>query len=300
MGLDQYVHTLGNHMKARYGQKIHKLTIDASFTCPNRDGTLGRGGCTFCNVTSFSAEAGQGKSVALQLAEGKARRGDAKRYMAYFQAYTSTYDEYQVLKRRYEEALAVSDIVGLCVGTRPDCVPDSVLELLAQYREQGMELWLELGLQSAHDDTLKRINRGHGFDAYRDTVARARAMGLQVCTHLIMGLPGEGPQHAFETLDRVLELGVDGLKLHPLHVVQNSTMAKQYAAGRLPLMDADTYMDTAAEMIRRTPQSVVFHRISAYARPPELVAPQWCGDKWLALNGILDRLKRDGGQGSAL
>ncbi|SDI62620.1 hypothetical protein SAMN04488540_102258 [Ferrimonas sediminum] len=300
MGLDQYVHTLGNYMKARYGQKIHKLTIDASFTCPNRDGSLGRGGCTFCNVSSFSREFGSHKSVAEQLAQGKLHRGIEKRYMAYFQAYTSTYDEYQVLKQRYQEAVNVSDIIGLCVGTRPDCVPDEVLSLLLEYQQQGMEVWLELGLQSASDETLKRINRGHGFAEYRDTVLRARKLGLKVCTHLIMGLPGEGPEQAFATLEQVLALGVDGIKLHPLHVVQNSIMAKQYQAGRLSLMDADTYMDTAAEMIRRTPKEVVFHRVSAYAKPPELIAPEWCGDKWLALNGIIERLKRDGGQGSAL
>lgn len=300
MGLDKYVHTLGNYMKGLYGSKIHKLTIDASFTCPNRDGSLGRGGCTFCNVSSFSREFGSQKSVAEQLAQGKQRRGENKRYMAYFQAYTSTYDEYQVLKRRYQEAVTVSDIIGLCVGTRPDCVPDDVLDLLVEYQQQGMEVWLELGLQSAHDATLKRINRGHGWAEYEDTVRRARARGLKVCTHLIMGLPGEGAEEAFTTLDKVLEVGVDGLKLHPLHVVQNSTMAKQLAAGRLALMQADAYMDIAAEMIRRTPTSVIYHRVSAYAKPPELIAPEWCSDKWLALNGIIERLKRDGGQGSAL
>ncbi|GAA4881522.1 TIGR01212 family radical SAM protein [Ferrimonas pelagia] len=309
MGLNLHVHTLGEYMKARYGQKIHKLTIDAAFTCPNRDGTLGKGGCTFCNVSSFSAEHGSKASVADQLAQGKERRLDAakpakagkpKRYMAYFQAYTSTYDEYAVLKDKYEQALAVSDIVGICVGTRPDCVPDEVLTLLASYQQRGMEVWLELGLQTAHSDTLKKINRGHEFDVYADTVRRARLYGIKICTHLILGLPGETPQHAHETLDKVLEVGVDGLKLHPLHVVEDSTMAKQYRADRLPLWQLDTYVKTCGELIRKTPREVVYHRVAAYAKPPELIAPEWCGDKWLALNAIIDDLRLHGGQGSAL
>ncbi|GAA5192169.1 TIGR01212 family radical SAM protein [Ferrimonas gelatinilytica] len=307
MGLNQHVHTLGEYMKARYGEKIHKLTIDAAFTCPNRDGSLGRGGCTFCNVTSFSAEHGTDASVAQQLAEGKLRRdkgrskpGKPKRYMAYFQAYTSTYDEYAVLKRKYEEALQVSDIVGICVGTRPDCVPDEVLALLAGYQRQGMEVWLELGLQSARSDTLKKINRGHEFEAYADTVRRARLYGIKICTHLILGLPGETPEQVHQTLDQVLAVGVDGLKLHPLHVVQNSTMARQYEAGRLPLWTMERYVKTCGELIRRTPREVVYHRVSAYAKPPELIAPDWCGDKWLALNAIIEDLRVNGGQGSAL
>lgn len=300
MGLDKYVHTLGTYMKQRYGSKIHKLTIDAAFTCPNRDGSLGVGGCTFCNVSSFSAEHGSHASVAEQLAAGKQRRGGKeKRYMAYFQAYTSTYDEYEVLKQKYQQALEVSDIVGLCVGTRPDCVPDEVLDLLVSYQQQGMEVWLELGLQTAHDHTLKRINRGHGFAAYEDTVTRARALGLKVCTHLILGLPGETPEHAHQTLDKVLEVGVDGIKLHPLHVVENSIMAKQWRAERLTLWPLERYVATACDLIRRTPESVVFHRVSAYARPPELLAPDWCGDKWLAMNAIVENLAELGGQGSA-
>ncbi|WP_035387440.1 TIGR01212 family radical SAM protein [Ferrimonas senticii] len=300
MGLDRHVHTLGTYMKQRYGSKIHKLTIDAAFTCPNRDGSLGIGGCTFCNVSSFSAEHGSTASVAEQLTAGKQRRGDkAKRYMAYFQAYTSTYDEYQVLKDKYQQALDVSDIIGLCVGTRPDCVPDDVLALLHSYQSQGMEVWLELGLQTAHDDTLKKINRGHGFEAYHDTVTRARALGIKVCTHLILGLPGETPEHAHQTLEKVLAAGVDGIKLHPLHVVENSIMAKQWRADRLPLWDLDKYVRTAGDLIRRTPQEVVFHRVSAYARPPELLAPDWCGDKWLAMNAIVANLEQFGGQGSA-
>jgi radical SAM protein (TIGR01212 family) len=162
-----------------------------------------------------------------------------------------------------------------------------------------MEIWLELGLQTAHAETLKRINRGHGFDQYADTVKRARALRIKVCTHLILGLPGETPAHSRETMVRMLGEGVDGVKLHPLHVVDGSIMAKQWRAARLDLWDMNTYVNTAADLIRMTPAEVVFHRVTAYARPPELLAPSWCADKWLAMNAIVDNLITNGGQGSA-
>ena len=220
MQLDHYVNTIGRHLRGRFGERVHKLPLHANFTCPNRDGTLGRGGCTFCNVRSFNQE--DAAPLAAQLDEGRTKMNRARRYLAYFQAYTSTYAEVATLQRLYEEALAGADIVGLCVGTRPDCVPDAVLDLLAGYRAHGYEVWLELGLQSAFDDTLARINRGHGLAAYADAITRAHARGVPVCTHLIVGLPGEPPERSLDTLDRVLELGVAGLKLHPLMIVKGS------------------------------------------------------------------------------
>ncbi|MDK5706541.1 TIGR01212 family radical SAM protein, partial [Serratia nevei] len=157
----------------------------------------------------------------------------AKQYLAYFQAYTSTWAEVQVLRSMYQQAVAQANIVGLCVGTRPDCVPDAVLDLLSEYKEKGYEIWLELGLQTAHDKTLHRINRGHDFACYQRTTRLARQRGLKVCSHLIVGLPGEGRQHGLETLEKVVETGVDGIKLHPLHIVKGSIMAKAWEAGRL-------------------------------------------------------------------
>lgn len=192
MHIHLLVNTFGQDLLHRYGEKIHKLTLHGSFTCPNRDGTLGKGGCTFCNVASFADEGNQQLSIRDQLAARKDEIARARRYLAYFQAYTSTYAEVEYLRKMYEEALQVTDMVGLCVGTRPDCVPDAVLDLLAGYQQQGLEIWLELGLQSAHADTLKRINRGHDYSAYADAVFRAKARNLKICTHLIVGLPGEG------------------------------------------------------------------------------------------------------------
>lgn len=294
------IHTLSDHLKARFGTKVRKLSLHGRFTCPNRDGTLGRGGCTFCNVASFVDEGAADGSVADQLCARKAEmRRPAGRYLAYFQAYTSTYGEYEVLERLYREALAGDDVVGLCVGTRPDCVSDAVLALLGRLRAEGQEIWLELGLQSAHDDTLKRINRGHGFGAYADAVARAQLYGVPVCTHLILGLPGEDEEMTLTSLQRVAALGVQGLKLHPLHVVEGSILARSWRAGRYQPWTLERYVTAATELIRHTPSSVVYHRIAASARPPTLLAPEWCADRWAAPQAIEAQLKRLGGQGSA-
>lgn len=296
MQLDHYVNTIGRHLRARFGERVHKLPLHANFTCPNRDGTLGRGGCTFCNVRSFSDEAEA--PIAQQLDTGRVRTDRARRYLAYFQAYTSTYAEVATLRRLYEEALAGADIVGLCVGTRPDCVPDAALDLLAGYRERGYEVWLELGLQSACDDTLARVNRGHGFAAYADATARAHARGIPVCTHLIVGLPGEAPERSLDTLDRVLELGVEGLKLHPLMIVKGSRLAAAWRRGEIAPPDAAHYAEVAAEMIRRTPAEVVYHRVSATANAPTLLAPAWCAARFEGIHEIARRLAALGPQGS--
>lgn len=223
MQLPQLVNMFGADLQRRYGEKIHKLTLHGGFSCPNRDGTLGRGGCTFCNVASFADEAMQRQSIAEQLAQQAARVNRARRYLAYFRAYTSTYAEVELLASMYRQALAQSEMVGLCVGTRPDCVPPAALDLLTGYREEGYEVWLELGLQTAHDKTLKRINRGHDFRCYQQTAQQARQRGLKVCCHLIVGLSGENQRDHLLTLQRVVASGVDGIKLHPLHVVTGST-----------------------------------------------------------------------------
>ena len=297
MHLDRYVNTLGNHLKSRFGERVRKLSLHVGFTCPNRDGTLGRGGCDFCSVSSFSEDDPQA-SVSEQIATRKSQLNRARLYLAYFQAYTCTYAEVDELRRLYAEAMAQADIVGLCVGTRPDCVPDSVLEILAAYREQGQEVWLELGLQSAHDETLERINRGHDFAAYVDAVARARRYRVPVCTHLIIGLPGESPAMNFETHARVLDIGVEGIKLHPLMIVKGSRMAIDYERNTVLPPTLGEYTTTAAEIIRRTPREVIFHRVTATAREPTLIAPRWCYTSWPAANAICANLISNGGQGS--
>ncbi|MGY5767884.1 TIGR01212 family radical SAM protein [Vibrio cincinnatiensis] len=300
MQLHELVNTLGQDLQRRYGEKVHKLTLHGGFSCPNRDGTIGRGGCTFCNVASFADEQAQAQSIEAQLKEraGEIRR--AKKYLAYFQAYTSTYAEVQVLKQMYQQALKAAEIVGLCVGTRPDCVPDAVLELLQDYVQQGFEIWLELGLQTANDQTLKRINRGHDFACYAEITQRARAPGIKVCTHLIVGLPKETRSDNIATLKQVIDVGTDGIKLHGLHIVEGSTMAKAWRAGKLEAPSLEEYVAIASELIRLTPPEVVYHRVSSAARRPTLLSPLWCENRWLAMTEIGRALDRDGAQGSLL
>jgi len=296
MTLADHVNTFGQAMLRRYGERVHKVALDVGFTCPNRDGSKGRGGCTFCNNVSFSPNGRRPAPLSEQMAAGReaiGRRTRARRFIAYFQAYTNTYDAPERLDRLYRQALEEPDVIGLSVGTRPDCVPDAVLDLLAGYQREGYEVWLELGLQSAFDETLARVRRGHGFAEYREAVRAARARGLQVCTHLIVGLPGETPAHSLATLERVLDLGVDGLKVHPLHVVRGSRLANEWRRGDYRPLSLETYIETAAEMVRRTPVRVVFHRLTGTAPPSVLLAPEWCSRKWLVLNGIERMLARD-------
>lgn len=302
--LSDRVNTLGQELLRRYGERVHKLAINAGFTCPNRDGSKGRGGCTFCNNVSFSPNARREPDVAAQIAAGRrvlAKRTGARRFIAYFQAYTNTYEDVAVLERLYGQALAEPDVVGLSVGTRPDCVPEPVLELLARYRDQGHEVWLELGLQSAFDATLEKVNRGHGFAEYETAVRAARSRGLPVCTHLIVGLPGEAPSASLLSLERVLELGVDGLKIHPLHVVKGTRLANQWRRGEYAPLAFEAYVETVVEMVRRTPPEVVYHRLTGTAAGNILLAPRWCAWKWRVLNAITRRLERlDACQGDRL
>jgi hypothetical protein len=301
MNLASYVNTFGQSMLQRYGERVHKISIDAGFTCPNRDGSIGRGGCTFCNNVSFSPHGRKPLSIAEQIESGRQvirKRTGAKKYLAYFQAYTNTYADVEELAFLYDQALSEPDVIGLDVGTRPDCVPDPVLDLLADYQQQGYEVWLELGLQSAHDVTLERVNRGHGFAEYQHAVLRARERGIKVCTHLILGLPGESSWHYMTSLQRVLELGVDGLKFHPLHVVKGTALANEWRRGEYqPLTMAD-YVANVVELIRHTPAEVVFHRLTGTASENILLAPGWCAKKWQVLNSITALLaKQDDGCG---
>ncbi len=302
--LPALVNTFGQDLKRRYGQRVHKLAINAGLSCPNRDGSKGRGGCSFCNNASFSPNARQRPDIAGQIAAGRrvlARRTGARRFIAYFQAYTNTYADVVTLQGLYDAALAEHDVVGLSVGTRPDCVPAAVIDLLCRYRDQGHEVWLELGLQSAFDQTLQRVNRGHGFAEYLDAVRAARGRGLKVCTHLIMGLPGEGPRHARASLARVLEQGVDGLKLHPLHVVRVTRLANTWRRGDYHPWRLADYLGTAADLVERTPPEIVFHRLTGTAPANILLAPDWCRFKWRVIDGIAAELLRRGTrQGSAL
>ena len=291
------MNTFGQDIKTRYGDRVHKIAIDATFTCPNRDGTKGRGGCTFCNNASFSPNGLKPKSISSQIDAGKSvirKRTGALRYIAYFQAYTNTYGNIDKLRSTYDQALAQQDIVGLSVGTRPDCVPQPVLELLADYQQQGYEVWLELGLQSSFDVTLKRVNRGQDYKEYCNAVDAAHNYNLNVCTHLMLGLPGEDKSHALATLRRVVSQGVAGLKIHPLHVVKGTCLANEWRKNEYIPLKFNDYIETVCDMIELTPTDVVYHRLTGTAPDKILLAPFWCGKKWKVLNAIRNELRRRG------
>lgn len=235
-----------------------------------------------------------------QIAQKVKKIHRAQRYLAYFQAYTNTYAEVSILKALYQQALNQANIVGLCVGTRPDCVSQPVLDLLVEYQQQGYEIWLELGLQTSHDKTLKKINRGHDFASYHKIAQIAGKKGLNVCVHLIVGLPGETASENLQTIYRVIDTGVDGIKLHPLHIVDGSIMAKAWRAGRLLSLELTEYVEMAGEMIRHTPKNIIYHRICANTRRPTLLAPDWCANRWLGMNALYQYLCQYGGQGSAI
>ena len=284
-------------MLSKHKQRVHKIAIDADFTCPNRDGTIGIGGCTFCNNSSFSPNGRKPDPLVTQIDAGRKvliKRTRAEKYIAYFQAYTNTYADPEILKKMYDQALAQDNVIGLCIGTRPDCVPDKVLDLLSDYQNKGYEVWLELGLQSSYNKTLKRVNRGHDYEAYCKAIKAAHSRGLSVCTHLIVGLPGETNSHAKISLLRVLEQGVEGIKLHPLHVVKGTQLANEWRRGEYQPLNLHEYIDTVADLVALTPKEIIFHRLTGTANADILLAPKWCSQKWNVLNGITAELKQRG------
>jgi len=297
MTLADRINTFGQSMLNKYGERVHKIAIDAGFTCPNRDGTIGRGGCTFCNNTSFSPNGRKPTPIAEQIEAGRQvirKRTGAQKYIAYFQAYTNTYADVEHLRTQYDMALSEPDVIGLSIGTRPDCVPIPVLDLLADYQDQGHEVWLELGLQSAFDDTLARVNRGHGRQEYETAVRNAQSRNINICTHLIAGLPGETNSHVRKSLEYVLMLGTQGLKLHPLHVVKGTQLANSWRQGDYRPITFQDYISTAADVIERTPAEVIYHRATGTASPDILLTPVWCAQKWSVLNGIEMELRSRG------
>jgi len=297
MILSRYVHTFGQAMQRRYGERVHKLAIDAAFTCPNRDGSKGIGGCTFCNNQSFSPNSRQPAALEKQIEAGRQvirKRTGAHKYLAYFQAYTNTYAGVDELRALYDRALAEDDVIGLSIGTRPDCVPEPVLDLLQEYQQAGHEIWLELGLQSSFNTTLARVNRGHGYEEYVTAVKAAHQRGLPICTHLIAGLPGETHHHVQISLRRVLELGVEGLKIHPLHVVKGTQLANEWRREAFTPICLQDYVRLVADMIEQTPAEVIYHRLTGTASASILLAPGWCSMKWRVLNAIAEELQRRG------
>lgn len=279
-----YKETLYNDLSAflnrRFPYKVQKISINAGFTCPNRDGSIGYGGCTYCNNQTFNPTyCHTDKPVTLQLEEGKAffaRKYPEMKYLAYFQAYTNTYGELETLKRKYEEALAVPDVVGLVIGTRPDCMPDGLLDYLEELNRRTFVL-VEYGIESTDDETLKCINRGHTFAEAEDAVRRTAARGIPVGAHVILGLPGEEKETLLEQAGQLSRLPLTTLKLHQLQLIKGTRMASEFEKSpeSFHLYTADEYIDLVIDYIERLRPDLVLERFVSQSPKELLIAPDW-------------------------
>jgi radical SAM protein (TIGR01212 family) len=288
-------------LQQRFGRRVYRVTIDAGFTCPNVDGSVAVGGCVYCDNRSFSPN----RRLPRTAIRDQVRRGidilkkryEAERFIAYFQAATNTYAPVDKLRRLYDEALDHPQVVGLAIGTRPDSVPEPVLELIESYARR-MYVCLELGLQTIHDRSLDWMNRGHHFDAFVDAVQRCCGRGLDLCAHVILGLPGETPADMLATADALAALPVNAVKIHNLHVVRDTPLEAMYRAGEVRLFERDEYVAVVCDFLERLPPGMVMHRLSGDAPPDYLVAPIWCLDKPGLLRAIRAELeRRDSRQG---
>jgi len=276
---------LSDHYKETFGCKVYKLSLDAGLSCPNRDGTLGTGGCIFCTGSGEFAESGP-EPISLQLEKAKLRvnrKNKDGKYMAYFQAFTNTYAPVETLRRLYYEAIRPEDIVGLAIGTRPDCLGEEVLALLAEIHAIK-PVSVELGLQTIHKETARYIRRGYEAEVYFDAVKKLKARGIEVVTHIILGLPGETEEMMLQTTKAAVDAGTDGVKFHLLHVLQNTDLAKDYAEGKFSCMTLEEYGAVIKKCIDLLPPHMVVHRITGDGAKKDLIAPLWSGDKKRVLN----------------
>jgi uncharacterized protein len=289
--------TFNNYLREQFGTRVYRVPIDAGFTCPNRDGVRAFGGCTFCDDRGSGAPTLKSNlAVKEQLQEGIERirkRFKANKFLAYFQAFTNTYAPEAILKNLYDIALEEPDVIGLCIGTRPDCLPDNVLDLLADYNKSTF-VWLEIGVQSTVNRTLDLINRGHSAEEFFDAVERAHARGLTVATHLIFGLPGESREEMMETVRQIADSGVKGVKIHQLVIYKGTPMEKDYREGTLTTLDEDDYVELVADALEMLHPEQIIMRLIAEGTQDELVAPLWSLDKIGTLNKIHAELLRRG------
>lgn len=289
--------SFNGYLKEKFSARTYRVPIDAGFTCPNRDGTRALGGCTFCDDRGSGAPTiNQVLSVKEQLESGIARirrRFKAEKFLAYFQAFTNTYAPEAVLRSLYDVVLDNDDVVGICIGTRPDCLDDNILDLLQEY-SQKTYLFLEVGLQTAHNKTLDLINRAHSAEEFFDAVERARQRNLTVATHLIFGLPGETREDMLETVRQVTDIGLTAIKIHQLCVYKHTPMAIDYEQGRLPLLEEDEYVSLVCDALEILPPDMVVMRLVAEGTREEVIAPEWSFEKSRIMNKIDSEFEKRG------
>ena len=289
-------------LRDTFNARVYKIGLRLDFTCPNRDGTVAVGGCIYCNNASHTPQDYRPRtSVTTQLEQGAMaiqKRHKAEKFIAYFQSYTNTYDSVDKLEQLYGEALAFPGVVGLAIATRPDCLADEVLDLISDLSHKTY-LWLELGLESMHDRTLAWVNRGHGLREYIDAVERAKNRGLRICTHLIVGFPGESREDILETPMLFNRLGIDGVKLHNLHVIKNTALEKLYRSGQVKLFSRDEYVNLVVDFLELLEPNIIVHRLCGETHRAITVAPDWSIDKIGVHNAIFKALEgRDTWQGA--
>ena len=273
--------TLSQHYRETFGCKVYKLALDGGFTCPNRDGTLGTGGCIFCSGAGSGDFAVGGNSIPCQIQQAKQKvafKNKSGKYIAYFQSFTNTYGPVETLESLYRQAMEPEEIVGLAIGTRPDCLPEETVVLL-QTLNAIKPIYVELGLQTNHEDTARYIRRGYPTEVYFDAVRRLKLAGLEVVTHIILGLPGETPEQMVQTTKAVVAAGTDGIKFQLLHVLEGTDLARDYRAGKFECLTMEAYAQILKDCLAQVPDSVVIHRITGDGAKKDLIAPLWSADK---------------------
>ena len=310
------IYTYGNYLKDKFGCKVYKVGINISgFTCPNIDGTVAKGGCTFCENDSFSASTNeiqdlkgfhlnldsienpflekQLKQLEIQfdaISKRQAKEYGAEKFLVYFQSFTNTYAPFETLKALYEKALSFDNVVGLSIGTRSDSITDETLEYLAELNK-NKEIWIEFGIQSVYDETLERINRGHDSDNVKEWIIKSKDAGLHVCGHLIFGLPDETQEMMLETSKQAYEWGIDSVKYHPLYVVKRTALANEFARGEFTPISEEKYLEVLVKSIEMKPDNIHVQRVTAGIDDDSLLAPMWCRNKNTQIKNINAALK---------
>ena len=289
--------TLSTVLREQYGEKIYKLSLSSGCTCPNRDGTVGFGGCAFCSEGGSGEFASTAEEIEVQIEEAKERirkKVSAERFIAYFQSFTNTYGDVGRLTKLYEKVILRDDIVILSVGTRPDCLDNNVMEML-QYLNQIKPVWVELGLQTMHDETAARMNRGYPLVVFEEALRKLKCAGIQVIVHVIFGLPGESKDDMLQTIRYLAELDPvpDGVKLQMLNILKGTLLARQYEEKRFPLLSMEEYTDLVAKSIRIFPEDMILHRMTGDGPGNLLIAPDWVRNKKKVLNTIHRKMAMD-------
>ncbi|GAA0126344.1 TIGR01212 family radical SAM protein [Clostridium senegalense] len=287
-------HSLNYFLRNKFGEKIFKISLDAGFSCPNRDGKVSKGGCVFCSERGSGDFAGDRNfSITKQFEDIKemmSKKWKDGKYIAYFQAYTNTYADVETLRAKYEEAISQQNVVGLAIATRPDCFNKEIFDLIEEYSKK-IYTWVELGLQSSKDETAKLINRGYQLETFENTVNELKKRNIDVVAHIIFGLPKETREDMINTIKYISNTGIQGVKLHLLHVMKNTPLEKLYENGMVEFMTQEEYVDLICEAITLLPKDMVVHRLTGDAPRSLLIGPMWSLKKWEVLNAIDNNLK---------